>query len=800
MIAVSLFISGRGWVWPVGVGLVFALGWLAWSYRRAPASGAIRWSCLGLKFVGLATLAACLLEPLWTRQRARPGSNLFAVVADNSQRMQIKDGDSARSRGELLRGLLSGEPARWLGQLDEDFQVRRYLFDARLQSTRDFRELVFDGRASALGAALRSLSERYRGQPLAGVLLFTDGNATDLPEGPSVLPGLPPVYPVVLGHAGSLRDIGIEKVSVSQTGFDDAPVTVQAQVSASGYGGRTIVAQLRDQDGRLAGEQTQRARTDDEGLSFRFQLRPEQRGVAFDRLRVFARDEQDQFTRPESSREATILNNTRWVAIDRGLEVHRILYVGGRPNWEYKFLNRALAEDSRLQLVGLIRVARREPRFEFRGRPGESSNPLFRGFDRQTEETERYDEPVLKPLNTRDAAELAGGFPRSAEDLFAYHALVIDDVEAAFFTADQQRLIQRFVSERGGGLLMLGGVDTFREGGYAHTPIGEILPVFLDPPRTAAVPQDLRLGLTREGWLSPWVRLRSTEAEERSRLEALPPFQVLNLVRGTKPGASVIATVRDAADQVYPALVEQRFGHGRVAALLLGDLWRAGLRDEGKRADLDKAWRQLTRWLVAEVPSRIDLRIQPLPEDPNQAVRLQVIARDRAFQPLDDATVALSVRVVTNETAAPGAPATDRLVASTNAIPLTAEPALSGPGVYETTFVPREAGGYRVEARVTDAQGGAAGQAESGWAVDPAAEEFRSLKPNRALLEQIARQTGGEMVAPADLGRWVGALPRRAAPLMESDSTPLWHQPAVLLFALGCLVAEWGLRRAKGLP
>jgi hypothetical protein len=38
-------------------------------------------------------------------------------------------------------------------------------------------------------------------------------------------------------------------------------------------------------------------------------------------------------------------------------------------------------------------------------------------------------------------------------------------------------------------------------------------------------------------------------------------------------------------------------------------------------------------------------------------------------------------------------------------------------------------------------------RAQSGWTSDPAAEEFRSLKPNRALLETIAKQTGGEMVA-----------------------------------------------------
>src|SRR5690606_10303858 len=106
--------------------------------------------------------------------------------------------------------------------------------------------------------------------------------------------------------------------------------------------------------------------------------------------------------------EATLHNNRRIVLFDRGRPAYRILYVGGRPNWEFKFLNRALLDDPQLQLVGLLRLALREPKFEFRGRSGEASNPLFRGF-RGADDTTRYDQPVLTRINTRDEAELRGG-------------------------------------------------------------------------------------------------------------------------------------------------------------------------------------------------------------------------------------------------------------------------------------------------------------------------------------------------------------------------------------------------------
>ena len=83
---------------------------------------------------------------------------------------------------------------------------------------------------------------------------------------------------------------------------------------------------------------------------------------------------------------------------------------------------------------------------------------------------------------------------------------------------------------------------------------------------------------------------------------------------------------------------------------------------------------------------------------------------------------------------------------------------------------------------------------------DLAAEEFRSLTPNLALLEAIARQTGGEMVPAARLEEFARRLPRRHAPVMEAWAFPLWHTPGMFAFAAICLLAEWGLRRWKGMP
>jgi hypothetical protein len=785
----TLFFNAPGWVLPAALFVVASLALLLSAYGRTTTTPGLRATCIALKMLGVLALGLCLLEPLWIRERARPGANFFVVLADNSLSLSIKDAGATRSRGEEIREALTGPGAAWQERLAEDFQLRRYLFDSRLQRVEDFGEATLDGKATAFASAVRQLRERFQGQPLAGILVFTDGNFTDLPAGGLDTNGLPPIYPVVAGRDRPSRDIALTTVTATQTAFEDAPVNAQADVSAFGYEGEKIVAQLADLAGKTVAEQVQDARGPEDRLSFRFQFKPEAAGLSYYRVRVSARDETGQFANPAQSREATLANNSRIFVVDRGQEPFRVLYVSGRPNWEYKFLHRALEDDPQVQLVGLIRVARREPKFDFRGRTGESSNPLFRGFGNQNkEEIERYDQPVLVRLNTRDQEELRGGFPKLPQDLFAYHAVIVDDLESEFFTADQMQLLHRFVANRGGGFLMLGGAESFQQGRYQRTILGDLLPVYLDGTAGGTpATNKIRLTLTREGFLQPWARLRSQEPDERSRLEMMPGFQVLNRVRDFKPGAIVVATAQDELGTTYPALATQRFGNGRTAAMLIGDLWRWGLKDADLHKDMDKAWRQLVRWLVSDVPKRIDVQAEPIPADANQAVTVKVTARDKDFQPLDNASVGITVRTV-------GQAGTNQ-----NEVRLSAEPSSTEPGIYEATYVPREAGAYEARAVVTSGAGVEEGKVATGWASNLGNEEFQSLKPNRPLLEHLARISGGEIIPASGLAKFVRDLPNRKVPMMETASDPLWHRSLVFLLAIACFAAEWGLRRWKGL-
>lgn len=744
---------------------------------------------MGLKTFGVALLACCLLEPLRTGRRARPGANLFAVLADNSQGLQIRDKGDSLSRGDQLRQLLAPQ-ADWLRRLEEHFAVRKLRFDTHLRTLTDVEALDFQGRASALISSLHQLRERYRGRPLAGILVLTDGIATD-EAGPFEWPAdAPPIYPVVIGRPGAVRDLAIARTSVRETAFEDAPVRLEVEAEAIGLARRNVIAILRGPDGRERERQSREVRSAAESLRFRFEFRPDTPGLSFYGMELAATDGTGRNT-DVAADEATLLNNRVLLPVQRGRGPHRILYVAGRPNWEYKFLNRALQGDPELQLVALIRVALREPKFAFLGRAGESGNPLFRGFgDQSREEVARYDQPVLVRLNTRDARELAGGFPGTPEELFQYEAVILDDVEAAFFKADQLALLRRFVADRGGGLLMLGGAECFREGGYERTPIAELLPVYLDQVPRPAMPEGVRLELTPAGWLEPWTRLRPTEAAERRRLESMPSFRVLNAVPEAKPAAQLLAVARDAQERAWPALVAHRFGRGRSAALLIGDLWRWGMRRPEARQDMERFWRQTVRWLVRDTARRVELSARPL-ADPPGSVRLETRVRTPAYQPEDEAVVWLALQNVPY----PG---------DTNpplpALRIRTEPSMEEAGLFTAVHTAPRAGGFRAIATATNALGALIGEAETGWTVDPAAAEFRSLQPNRTLLESIARASGGRVVEPHELTALVRELPTRSAPVMETWSRPLWHNPWVFLAALLAFVLEWGLRRARGLP
>jgi uncharacterized membrane protein len=828
-----------------------------WGYSRPYASSSVRvWAAI-LKLAAIVLLALCLLEPMRSGTRPRPQANILPLLVDNSRSMLLKTDAEGESRQTQVARMVD-EDSDWRRRLAQAFDVRSYLFDSRLESVDELSVFEADGYASSLADSLQSLSERFASRPVAGVLLFSDGNLTDLPPGDVDWSKLGfPVYPVLPAGDDDYQDLRIADVSVRQTDFESAPTTVTVALDSDGMDGETVFVRLTDaRSGKLIEEQAVKLVESDGRQEVRFRFRPEEAGVSFYRASAFVEEDRDwgeavtsktptddqSASRREAegnsdnfvdggstggevesgeqdsaaggmvneaprvtegkpasdllafevrSPEATLMNNQRIVTVDRATGPYRILYVAGRPNWEFKFLRRALQEDAEVQLVALLRIANKEAKFSFRDKSVNSTNPLFAGLGEDEEEAaQQYDEPVIIRLGVKESEELSDGFPETAEELFAYHGVILDDVESGFFTQDQMLLLRKFIAARGGGLLMLGGTESFGSDKFAESPLGELSPVYAARSGNPAQDGPFAIELTREGLLQPWVRLRDTESAEKERIRGMPTFLTLNQVGDVKPGASQLATAIGAGDKKVPALIAQRFGKGRTAALTVGDMWRWSMRRNNEstsndgvseRDDPAQAWRQLSHWLVNDVPRRVNVRVEKA-DDPSKPVTIVVNARDEEYLPLDNASVDLLVLPVDGEPFA-----------------LKAEMDDNEAGKYIATYWSREPGGYSVTANVIGADGSNIGTAKAGWTSDAGAVEFRELKLNQKLLQQIADQSGGEVISEKDLDRFAADLPNRDVPVTETWIYPIWHRPWVMFLAMLCLCCEWGLRRWKGL-
>lgn len=109
-------------------------------------------------------------------------------------------------------------------------------------------------------------------------------------------------------------------------------------------------------------------------------------------------------------------------------------------------------------------------------------------------------------------------------------------------------------------------------------------------------------------------------------------------------------------------------------------------------------------------------------------------------------------------------------------------------------------GFYEAKAIVTDESKKPIGDALTGWAVNSGLAEFQNLAGNQALLQKLAEDSGGEVVPKVELASFIEKLKDEPKPVMETQTSPLWHLPVFFLLALLCFAAEWALKRWKGLP
>ena len=337
---------------------------------------------------------------------------------------------------------------------------------------------------------------------------------------------------------------------------------------------------------------------------------------------------------------------------------------------------------------------------------------------------------------------------------FSFDALILDDVEPSFFTRDQQTLIRQFVSRRGGGLLMLGGEEMFVGKQFSDSTLGELSPVYVQQSQNHSGPYTI--GLTREGMLQPWLRLRDNASQETIRLRRMPNFKSVNEVGELKPGAYQFATVADSEGEPQPAVAVHRFGKGKVGAITVSDLWRWSMqRDLQNADDPPQAWRQVIRWLVGDVPRRTAINVKPSPEDPDRMeIRVDVVDED--YQPMENCLVEVSVV----------GPDEKPLVLQT-------KPIGEIPGAYSVSYYGDQPGGYTAVANVRSEDGALIGEPESGWTRQIAGSEFDQIGTNRSLLQMIAEKSGGFEIRERDLDQFSTRLESEKVPVTETWGLPV---------------------------
>lgn len=79
--------------------------------------------------------------------------------------------------------------------------------------------------------------------------------------------------------------------------------------------------------------------------------------------------------------------------------------------------------------------------------------------------------------------------PNDPAQLMSADAVVLVNTDCSQFTYQQQEMLCRYVTDMGGGLVMVGGSNAFGAGGWIGSPVADILPVDLDPPQKKQLPK-----------------------------------------------------------------------------------------------------------------------------------------------------------------------------------------------------------------------------------------------------------------------------------------------------------------------
>lgn len=715
----------------------------SYSVARGASERSDRAVMITLRLTALGILTLMLLRPTLVLTSVVPQQNFVGILIDDSESMTVRDATGV-SRADYIQQTFGPERSALLDQLSDRFALRFFRFSSSSQRLTDISELTYTGNETNLGGALQRAHEELSGVPLSGLVVFSDGadnSGEQLAESLRPLQASSvPVYTVGLGEAALTRDIQVTRVEMPRAVLEGTSLVVDVVIGQRGFAGETVSLVVEDA-GRIIATQDIAFEADGEPVVARVRFEAEEAGPRLLQFRV-----------PVQEGEGVVENNAREILLEVRDRKEKVLYFEGEPRWELKFLRRAVADDENLQVVVLQRTA---------------ANKFLR-------------------LEVDDPEELSAGFPKTREELFKYRAIILGSVEASFFTNDQLNMIADFVSERGGGLVVLGGRNAYAQGGYVGTPLADVLPVVMSEDVAPGQPlfSQFTVTPTRSGLTHPITQLGSDPEESAERWRTLPEVSTVNPVTTLKPGATALLMGDGGrGDDEQVVLAFHRYGRGKVLALPIQDTWTWQMHADVPLEDQTHEifWKQTIRWLVDGVPDRVAVQTEQERVQPGGSVFVRATVADSAYEEVNDGQVLAMVTSPTGDSAS-----------------VLMDWTVDEDGLYTGSFVAEETGLYtvRVEAERPDvALGNGITHVHSVESV----EEFFDAGMHATTLARLADETGGRFYTPANVAELPEDISVTGAGVTLTEERDLWDMPILLFMLVAAIGSEWLFRRARGL-
>ena len=720
--------------------LVIAVnGWSFFYGLRSTKRIAVLWT---LRTVALAGLLLVLLLPQRRHEEVIVLRPQLAVVVDTSESMTDPVDEQQPRRAERVREFFQSPT---LAAARENFDLRVFTFDQQLvEASQDVGGLSFKGDRSNLLGALRQVEERFRGQPLAAMLVLSDG--LDTVAGAKTLEGVAASVPVftfelekTFKPRAKTKSVSIANVDYPQRVVIGWESEIHVLVSGSGMIGETVGVQLW-RDGQKFRETPVAFGEEEQTREATFSVAHEKAGVVQYEIHV---------ADPGADKEAQAYPFLIQV-LEPG---NRVLYVQNALGFDFKYLRQALVGDRNLQLITYVRWA-------------DNQLVLMSGQERFSQK---------KTLEFSQA------------ELAKYSVILLGDLPPAVLATADWQALHDFV-DRGGALVLLGGANSLGTAALTQTPLGPLLPVQLGA-ATEYREGKFPVEITESGLHHPVF------GQLFAKISDLPPLLTCDLADGVAPTAEVLVQA-NVDGMKFPLVVARRFGQGRVVAVMTDSIWRWRLAAKSwvaERSPYDTFWVQLMDWLIPKEQQnrQEDNRLELVSDRSNyltgEKPELRAILTQSSADAKRPSAVALHLHTSDDKTF--------EYALQPAMLPTSDGQQVPGYRVVVDLYVP---GIYKASA--TAEIGGTNVEAQTKFVVTQPVTEITGKPINRELLIRLAETSHGKFMALDAWNDWGKSLHVEEQHFSRTQLLDLWNNPFLLGFLMLMLAGDWIVRKFWNLP